>query len=137
MHFTGIGGEADEGRVRIWQTSDWTLAGSRGSGGSVTAFAFSSDSSFYAVASQDGNYIGLVPLKSGLIGGSTDDAPHYGPVNSIQFAPNVRTLASAGGDGAVKVWDYTNAFSDDTLLKMFSEQSGPVNALCISLCSGW
>jgi WD40 repeat protein len=29
----------------------------------------------------------------------------------------------------VKVWDYTNGFSDDTLLKTFCEHSGPVNAL--------
>jgi len=118
----GGGGDADDGRIRIWQTSDWALMRFVGSGGFVTAFGFSSDSSFYAVASQDGNYIGLVPLKPGLIGGSTDDAPHDGAINAIRFAPHARTFASAGADGVIKVWNYTNGLSDDTILRTFSER---------------
>lgn len=93
----GGGGDSDGGKTRMWQISDWTLVTIHDTGNFITAVAFSADSDFYAFAPQFGNFIGLVPLKPGLRGGSTDDAPHYGPVNSIQFAPNARTFASAGG----------------------------------------
>jgi WD40 repeat protein len=90
--------------VRTWLANSGpvrpTLMGRHSS--SVTAVAFSHDSTLLASASDDGT-IRIWGTDSGVchakLGG------HWGSVTSVTFSRDSTLLASAGRDGTVRIWD--------------------------------
>ena len=127
----GGGGSEDDGVFRIWRVSDWflLLIGGAVQNDWVRTVAISADSVYCTRGTDSGSWLPLGRVDAGLAFGSTDEPPHDGPINAVSFAPNASTLVSAGEDGIVKLWDYTNGLCDDTLLQTFSEHSGPVIAV--------
>ena len=54
---------------------------------------------------------------------------HHGAINDCVFAPSENRLATAGGDGFVKIWDPR----DGTLVRGLKGHSGEVNAVRYSI----
>lgn len=53
---------------------------------------------------------------------------HDGPVRAVAFAPDGRTLLTAGDDGPLRIWDA----ADGRLLRSLEHHEGPVHALAVS-----
>ncbi len=127
----GGGSERDEGKVRIWQVADGAHLRSVGCcrNDYVSALDFSADGSVLGWVSSSGNRLQLMIVADGSGGGSSDESPHAGGARSIRFSPADQSLLTAGADGLVKLWDYTNRLSDQTLLQTYSEHLSGVNAV--------
>jgi WD40 repeat protein/basic membrane lipoprotein Med (substrate-binding protein (PBP1-ABC) superfamily)/DNA-binding SARP family transcriptional activator len=93
-------------RLRLWETSTWTQRRSwtAGSGQTVYAVDFSPDSKKVAVGLSTGVAVIGEIGPEGLIN-TKEIAAHKGALFDLSFSPDGNRLATAGSDGAARVWD--------------------------------
>jgi WD40 repeat protein len=94
----------DDSTARVWVAGSWKrLAELRGHAAAVSSASFSPDSrgTFVLTASEDGTALVFE------VGTETLVAELHGPVDSLEsaaFAPDSRRIATAGDDGAVRIY---------------------------------
>lgn len=97
----------------------------------VQDLAFSPDARSLATAGEDGR-VALVELAGGACGEPRYLEPQAGPVTSVRFAPDGRTLVSASGEGEAQVWT-----RDGTLLARLSGHKARILSLDVSPDGRW
>lgn len=97
----------DDGLIRVWQTSDYTVIGEfRANEDCIPAIAFSPDGQILASASDDGIVrLWNVQERKELCALSA----HTGIVTSVAFSPNGKLLASGSYDTTILIWDVAAA----------------------------
>jgi WD40 repeat protein len=125
-----IGGD---NTVRLWGITIHRWAGTPFTGtGLATRVAFSPDGKTLATGGYD-HAIRLwnlsaphptVPVAnySGQIGSPL--AGHTGPVNSVAFSPDGKTLASGSDDGTVRLWDMATSYQVGAPLLGYADPDG-------------
>jgi WD40 repeat protein/DNA-binding SARP family transcriptional activator len=88
--------------------------------------AVSTDGSAFALGSQSG-HVRLLDLRSGRV--RRFEGRHEGPVGSLRFTPDGRTLVTSGSDGVLIVWDVARGEIRGTLT---GHAKGAVYGLLIS-----
>jgi WD40 repeat protein len=93
---------ADDSRVEVWQTADWTLAASYDApmGGYFAIATLADDATFAAVDITGG--ISLVDVMTGEVVGSIPGTGQR--TSALAASPDGRMLAAPGLDGSVMVW---------------------------------
>jgi WD40 repeat protein len=137
---------SSDGRLRTWNVThpadprllSRTLVGLL----PINSVAFSPDGQMVATGGDDGEvwlwYAGdpahpfLIggPLKSlGTAGGPLNGRP---AINSVKFSPDGRTLAIAGEDQAIQLWDVADPIHPRRLGPPLTGQAGPITSLAFS-----
>lgn len=117
---SGLASGGDDGRVRLWRSSDGAAVGAlRGHGDAVRSVAFGAHGQVLASAGDDTtirlwNALSGAPIR--VLQG------HQAAVSDLAFAPDGKLLASASADRSVKIWDLASG----ALLATLSGHAGPV-----------
>jgi WD40 repeat protein len=91
-------------QVSLWDVQSGSLVGRLGtSGDSVGALAFSPDGRLLATGTHYGHIVQVFSLDTMQEVASLTD--HTADVNSVAFSPGGDTLATAGSDGTLKLWE--------------------------------
>jgi WD40 repeat protein len=109
------GGDADSGRVRLWDVATGKQLGPavRRDGHVVWAVAVSPDGSTIA-SGGFGKVVSLWPVdrsgqKPRLVAANAPLLEHGDTISSIEFSPTGDLVASAAFDGSIKIWNYRRA----------------------------
>ncbi|MBI3966290.1 MAG: protein kinase [Chloroflexi bacterium] len=93
---------SEDGRIRLWDVESGTLIAEYGGGDPINSVAFSSDGALLASGAESGE-LTLWDSATGrrLATGRADESW----VNCVAFDPTRPRLASAGGEGAIRLWE--------------------------------
>ena len=121
--------------VMVWDTVDGKpLLPIGGSGANTVLFAaYSPDGSVIAVGESSGapENISIYDAETGLLRMVLKG--HLEGINALTFARDGQTLASAGNDGQIKLWDINTASEVTT----FSDDVGWVSPIAFSPDGSW
>jgi WD40 repeat protein len=94
----------------------------------VQLAAFSPDGKMIAIGEISGYPydVGLFDPETGEVRGKL--VGHAGGIRALTFSPDGQTLATAGNDGCIKLWNYHTCQQSRTI----SEQAGRITALAFS-----
>jgi WD40 repeat protein/basic membrane lipoprotein Med (substrate-binding protein (PBP1-ABC) superfamily) len=112
-------------RLRLWETHTWTQSRSwtAGSGQEIYAVEFSPDSKKVAVGLSTGVAVIGEIGPEGLIN-TREIAAHKGALFDLSFSPDGNRLATAGSDGAARVWNVESSQEVFSLLGHHLEVMG-------------
>jgi WD40 repeat protein len=93
-----------DSRAILWQaTKPWTRQELQQHGGTVTGIVLSQNSRWIATASRDGA-IRIFDRRGSLLAQWYPYRDGYGYAEAVDFSPDARTLATAGGNGMAILW---------------------------------
>ncbi|WP_238011750.1 pentapeptide repeat-containing protein [Dactylosporangium sp. AC04546] len=105
----------DDGRVRLWRVADGTSTVlHRDHTDGVFGVGFSPDGALVAVGGAKGT-VQLRRLADGELHASPAGAPHGGPVRKLVFNHAGDLLATAAGEGRIRLWRVSDAARVNTL----------------------
>jgi WD40 repeat protein len=114
-----------DGGVSIWEVDSGRLLHSfHKNGDKIRSLTFSHHSGFLASGGWDGQVV-LYNLRTGI--NSTMEGHRYA-VDGLAFAPDDKTLVSAGGDGTIRFWCLAN----NQVALTLNHDRGPVNRVTFS-----
>ncbi|QKX60474.1 uncharacterized protein TRUGW13939_07619 [Talaromyces rugulosus] len=138
-----IASASRDGTIRLWDaitgTKQRVLKVLKGHSKLVNAIAFSPDGRLIASASCDGTiwlWDAITGTEQRVLKGHSEwvDALAFSPeghpnwVNAVVFSPDGRLIASASGDGTIRLWDAIT----DTKQRVLKGHSDSVNAVAFS-----
>jgi WD40 repeat protein len=103
---------AEDGNIKLWQVSDWTLLRTLERPGGVTRLAFSPDGAVLAAAYTDGTLRlwNVLDRNSPIdLNGQTDE------ITSMAFSPDGRILAASSAGGLARLWQVSDGALQQTL----------------------
>ena len=114
-------------KVSLWKSSDWLLAGEIDDlPGRVTALAFSLDGKTLISASNASGQEGEISMwQSDGLDKRLGWSAHDGAIYDISLSPDGKSLATAGGDKLIRLWN----MADGKQLKQIEAHSAPIMSL--------